>query len=125
MLSSFCQKLEIFILKIQLPDVSDISLSQLEDLMDDEHVNHGDPMLSDILSGQTPPTRTKTNHLTIRRPFPAPSGSSSSTCGLTGGDPMLSSSTAPIDLGCIGDPMLSSHGLLGSPDRDLDMDLSA
>uniref|UniRef100_A0A1L8DHW9 Putative microphthalmia-associated transcription factor isoform x2 n=1 Tax=Nyssomyia neivai TaxID=330878 RepID=A0A1L8DHW9_9DIPT len=106
----------------KLPDVSDISLSQLEDLMDDEHVPvHSDPMLSEILSPQTPPGRTKMA-LGHRRPLSTPTSHPGAPTHLTG-DPMLSSSTAPIDLGCMGDPMLSPHALLASP--DMDMDLSA
>ncbi|XP_055690372.1 microphthalmia-associated transcription factor-like isoform X3 [Lutzomyia longipalpis] len=110
----------------KLPDVSDMSLSQLQDFIDDDDVPvHSDSMLSEILSPQTPPGRQKIL-LGHRRPLTTPTSHPGAPTHLTG-DPMLSSSTAPsaIDLGCMGDPMLSPHALLASPDRDLDMDLSA
>ncbi|GAB0091203.1 hypothetical protein DMENIID0001_060160 [Sergentomyia squamirostris] len=117
----------------KLPDVSDISLSQLEDLMDDDHVAvHGNTMLSDILSSDGSPNSLKACITPQSRPTMfRPLSMGGKPVHLTGGgDPMLSSSTMPsvLDLGCIGDPILSSHGLMAfkeSPERDPDMDISA
>lgn len=118
-----------------MPDVvseaATLSLSQMEDLMEDEHPVHGDPMLSHhLLSSPHSPSSSTHN------------GSSSGSSMQHGSDPLLSSSHShhhsthhssstgghhslhhhhhhnAVDIGsCIEDPILSSTHILTSPHR--------
>lgn len=85
----------------RMPDVvseaANLSISQMEDLMEDEHPVNGDPMLSHHLlnSPHSPSSHRHNLH----------------------GDPLLSSSHQNgVDMNCI-DSMLSSNNLLSSPHR--------
>lgn len=85
-----------------MPDVvseaATLSLSQMEDLMEDEHPVNGDPMLSHhLLNSPHSPSPHRHHHHHH-------------------GDPLLSSHQNGVDISCI-DPMLSTNNLLSSPHR--------
>lgn len=110
-----------------MPDViteATLSLSQMDDLMEDEHpINGGDPMLSHHLlnspHSQSPNhhhnnnnnNSNNNNHLNLRLHHHHHHHN---------GDPLLSASNHQngVDINCIDDPILSSgHNLLSSPHR--------